>query len=110
MGIYRMYTGPDNETHIQELPLSTHPELEELQTVKGLRIRQDQGGRFLDFHPAPNKMWLITLAGELEIGLGDGTVHKFGPGDVRIFEDVTGHGHTARYLTDHVCALMPLPD
>ena len=27
MGIYRMYTGADNETHIEELPLSDHPEL-----------------------------------------------------------------------------------
>ena len=27
MGIYRMYTRPDNETHIEELPLSAHPEL-----------------------------------------------------------------------------------
>ncbi len=39
MGIYRMYTGPDNETHIEELPLSAHPELGELQTVKGLQIQ-----------------------------------------------------------------------
>jgi hypothetical protein len=53
---------------------------------------------------------LITLTGELEIGLGDGTVHKFGPGDVRLIEDVTGHGHTTRYVTDHVSALMLLPD
>ena len=57
-----------------------------------------------------NKRWLITLSGELEIGLGDGSVHKFGPGDVRLIEDVTGHGHTTRYVTDHVSALMLLPD
>lgn len=110
MGIYRMYTGPDNETHIEELPLSAHPELGQLQTVKGMQIQQNDGGRFLDFHQAPNKRWMITLSGELEIGLGDGTVHRFGPGDVRLIEDVTGHGHTTRYVTDHVSALMPLPE
>ena len=27
MGIYRMYTGTDNETHIEELPLPAHPNL-----------------------------------------------------------------------------------
>ncbi len=75
MGIYRMYTGPDNETHIEQLPLSAHPELGESQAVKGLQIQQNQGGRFLDFHQAPNQRWMITLSGELEIGLGDGTVH-----------------------------------
>ncbi len=94
MGIYRMYTGTDNETHIEELPLSAHPELGQLQTVQGMQIQQNAGGRFLDFHQAPNKRWMITLSGELEIGLGDGT----------------GHGHTTRYVTDHVSALMPLPD
>ena len=66
MGIYRMYTGSDNETHIEELSLADHPELGELQIVKGLQIQKNEGGRFMDFHQAPNKRWLITLAGELE--------------------------------------------
>jgi len=110
MGIYRMYTGPDDETHIEELSLSDHPELGDLQIVKGLQIQKNEGGRFMDFHQAPNKRWLITLSGELEIGLGDGTVHQFGPGDVRLIEDVTGHGHTTRYVTEHMSALMLLPD
>ena len=110
MGIYKMYTGSDNETHIEELSLADHPELGELQIIKGLQIQKNEGGRFMDFHQAPNKRWLITLSGELEIGLGDGTVHKFGAGDVRLIEDVTGHGHTTRYVTDHMSALMLLPD
>ena len=33
--------------------------------MKGLQIQQNQGGRFLDFHQAPNKRWLITLSGDL---------------------------------------------
>ena len=75
MGIYRMYTGPDNETHIEELPLSAHPELGELQTVKGLQIQQNQGGRFLDFHQAPNKRWLITLSGDPDPKRRRATLH-----------------------------------
>ena len=75
MGIYRMYTGSDNETHIEELSLSDHPELGDLQIVKGLQIQKNEGGRFMDFHQAPNKRWLITISGDLAIGLGDGTVH-----------------------------------
>ena len=50
MGIYRMYTGSDNETHIEELSLSDHPELGDLQIVKGLQIQQNEGGRFMDFY------------------------------------------------------------
>ena len=44
MGIYRMYTGDDNETHIEELPLSEHPELGELQDVGGMQIQQTRAG------------------------------------------------------------------
>ena len=40
MGIYRMYTGSDNETHIEELSLSDHPEFGDLQIVKGLQIQK----------------------------------------------------------------------
>ena len=110
MGIYRMYTGADNETHIEELPLGAHPELGELHNVKGMRIQHAPGGRFMDFHQAPDKRWLVILSGEMEIGLGDGSVHHFGAGDIRLIEDVTGHGHTTRYITDNVSAVMPLPD
>ena len=110
MAIYRMYTGDDNETHIEELPLSAHPELTEMQSVKGVQVQHNAGGRFMDFHQAPNRRWMITLSGDLEIGLGDGTVHRFGAGDVRLIEDVTGHGHTTRYVTNHTSVLLPLPD
>ena len=34
----------------------------------------------------------------MEIGLGDGTVHKFGPGHVTLAEDLTGKGHTTRVV------------
>ncbi len=74
--------------------MSAHPELAQLQSVKGMQIQQNEGGRFLDFHQAPNKRWMINLSGEVGIGLGDGTVHRFRSGDVRLIEDVTGHGHT----------------
>ncbi len=110
MGIYRMYTGDDNETHIEELPLDSHPELNDLQSVKGMRIQRTEGDRFLDWHPAPDKRWLIILSGEMEIGLGDGTKHRFQAGDIRLIEDVTGHGHTTRYVTENISAVMPLSD
>ena len=40
----------------------------------------------------------ITLSGEAEIGLGDGTIHRLGSGDVHMAEDLTGHGHTTRVV------------
>jgi hypothetical protein len=37
---------------------------------------------------------VIILSGQLEIGLGDGSTHVFGPGDARLVEDNQGDGHT----------------
>ena len=40
----------------------------------------------------------MTLTGEVEIGLGDGTTHRFGAGHVTLAEDLTGQGHTTRVV------------
>jgi hypothetical protein len=34
----------------------------------------------------------------MEIGIGDGTKRRFGPGDVVLADDLTGRGHTTRSL------------
>ncbi|MDA1175004.1 MAG: hypothetical protein O2826_10890, partial [Chloroflexi bacterium] len=56
--------------------------------------------------------FVITLSGEVEIGLADGTVHRYGPGHVNLAEDVTGKGHTTRVVGDvpRVRATVQLAD
>lgn len=107
MGIYRMYPGDDGETHIEEMTLESHPHLQDPQPVEGLRLWRVEEGRFSDFHPAPDRRWMIILEGEVEIGLGDGSLHRFGPGDIRLIEDITGHGHTTRFTQPYLAVLIP---
>jgi hypothetical protein len=97
MGISRMYTGDDGETHVEDLTLAEHPELLELMATHGVGFREQPAGAFSDFHPAPRRQYVITLSGEVEIGLVDGTVYRYGPGHVNLAEDVTGRGHTTRH-------------
>ena len=42
--------------------------------------------------------------------MGDGSVHRFGPGHVTLAEDLTGHGHTTRAVGDQprVTATIPI--
>lgn len=96
MAIVRVYSGDDGESHFEELTLESHPELTSLQPTKGIQFRLVEAGSFNDWHHAPRRQYVFTLAGEMEIGLGDGTVRKFGPGDVLVAEDLTGRGHTMR--------------
>jgi quercetin dioxygenase-like cupin family protein len=96
----RLYTGDDGATHLEEMALESHPSLTELQASKGVTFRSQQPGYFSDWHVAPRRQYVITLAGEAEIGLRDGSIHRLGPGDVNLAEDVTGTGHTTRVVGD----------
>jgi hypothetical protein len=96
MGVYRLYTGSDGESHIEEIGT------EALQNIKitgtmSFSVQERAPGHFMDFHPAPFRRWQIGLAGRTIIGLSDGTSHTFMPGDVRLIEDTAGTGHTTTY-------------
>ena len=110
MGIFRLYTGADGQSHLEELKLASHPELTALQPTTGIAFRTSAPGRFSDWHNAPQRQYVINLAGEVEIGLGDGTLHRFGPGNVTLAEDLTGKGHTTRVVGNvpRVSATIPL--
>jgi len=98
MGIFRMYTGPDGKSLLEEQTLAEHPFLGKPQAARYIIFAQQAAGTFLDWHPALRRQYVIVVSGQLEIGLGDGTLHRFGPGDARLVEDTTGQGHTTRYV------------
>jgi hypothetical protein len=51
-------------------------------------------GTCRDWHTALRRQYVITLSRAADIGLRDGTTHRTGSGDVKMAEDLTGHGHT----------------
>lgn len=111
MSIVRLYTGDDGNTHIEELDASSE-ELSALHDVKRMQFRVSPPGYFSDWHTAPRRQYIITISGEVEIGLRDGSVHRFGPGHVNLAEDLTGNGHTTRVVGDvpRVTATIHLED
>ena len=96
MAIVRIYAGEDGESHFEELELGSDPRLTGLQPAKGIEFRTMEAGYFSDWHHAPRRQFVFTLAGEMEIGIGDGSTRRFGPGDVLLAEDLSGRGHTIR--------------
>ena len=98
---YRLYTGEDGQSHLEELDLEKGPiEWAAVQKAAGVVFRKQDAGYFSDWHCAPRRQYIITLAGGVEIGTGDGTVKRFGPGDVMLADDLTGKGHTTRVVGD----------
>ncbi len=108
MGIFRMYTGDNGESVIEELQQDA-PILETLKTCSGCSLQINEVSEFSDFHPAPRRRWMSMLSGQIDIQLADGTIHSFGPNDLRLWEDVTGKGHKTRFPVPSVSISMPLP-
>ncbi len=58
-------------------------------------------------HPAPQRLVIIYLAGEMETTASDGEMRRFGPGSVVLVEDTSGKGHASRAIgSDDVLAVM----
>ena len=100
----RMYTGADGQSHFEELELPFNPSQEaqrtDVQAALGIQFVYQPPGYVIDWHPAPRRQYVITLQGQAEIVLGDGTVRRFGAGDVLLAEDLTGQGHITRVVGD----------
>ena len=98
MQVVRVYTGEDGKSHFEELELPyekvAEAERTAMQSATGIQFRRTPPGDFMDFHVAPRTQYVITLEGQAEIGLGDGTKRIFNAGDVLLADDLTGQGHT----------------
>lgn len=102
MKIIRIYTGPDQQSHFEELEIplmpATYGRESERVPAAGVIFRETPAGGALDFHPAPRRQFVVTLSGIGEIECGDGTRRRFGPGDILLAEDTTGQGHITREI------------
>lgn len=103
MGTYRMYTGDDGKATWEEIDLDAVPDWTGGIDVTQIRFGSRAPGVLQDWHPAPQRQFVIILSGWLRIGFEDGSTKVFGPGDARLVEDTTGVGHTTIALGDEPC-------
>jgi quercetin dioxygenase-like cupin family protein len=104
MKITRMYTGNDGRSHFEDLEMPFDPALEAQRTdvegTKGIQFVFQPPGFVIDMHPAPRRQYVITVQGQAEIEMGDGTVRRFAAGDIVLADDLTGEGHITRIIGD----------
>ena len=119
--IVRVYTGDDGRSHLEEVTLALHPFVDTegaygegtpLQQATGITFRVAPPGYLLNWHCAPRRQYTITLSGEAEIEVGDGTVKRIGAGDVILAEDLTGQGHITRVVGNQprLSVVVPLAE
>lgn len=115
--VTRLYTGPDGKTKVEEYEIPLKPqgkgtELSQTVAVKSVQFRRTNKDYDLDWHPASNRQYVVTLSGESEIELEGGRKLRLGPGHILLAEDTTGQGHISRAIGagDRISLFIPLAD
>ena len=115
--VTRIYTGDDGKTHAEELDVSLGQprgatELSESVPVTSIQFRRTSPDYFIDWHTAPRRQYVITLAGESVVEIGDGSTIRLHPGHILLAEDIEGQGHISRAVgsEDRISIFVPLAD
>ena len=107
MKITRLYNGANGESRFEELEIPLEEcgaigRLSEPWPASGVIFRETDPDYDYDWHPAPQRQFIIMLEGELEIEAGSGETRHFSPGDILLVEDTTGRGHRSRTTDNSV--------
>ena len=117
MRITRFYTGADNETRFEDLELP----LEHLGVVsRSPRVGVEDVmvidlhaavGEVRGPHNAPQRQLVVMLSGVHEVRAASGESRRWGPGELFLPDDTTGHGHFTTVIEAPVRYLfIRLPD
>lgn len=107
-----LYTRPDGRAAFRQEQValsegSPQAALSPLAASSGYQLRRSPVGFRSDFHCTQHAQWLFVLAGQMEIGLQDGSSRVFGPGEHFYSADLLPegaafdpavHGHRSRQV------------
>jgi len=116
MFMTRLYTGPDNQTHAEEVEVKftggNPGGAFQLMQVTGAELHRGAAGTVSDWHRGPRRQYVITLSGRGEVEVAGGKKISLEPGHIDLVEDTTGKGHITRSTgtEDRVTLTLPLAD
>jgi len=116
---HRIYTDSEGETHFgtvtvkQSLARAAPPAapfyVSEDSPASKYRFYTFEPGWVGELHPAPTRQFLALMSGGVEMQTTDGTVRRFGPGDLVLLEDTSGKGHLTRNIADGYSTFLVVP-
>lgn len=93
---FKLYTGTDNASHFVEGAVAENDPTD----VATIHFKESPPHSAFDWHDAPERQYVITLAGTLEFTTRDAEQFIIRPGDVLVAEDNVGSGHKWRLIDD----------
>ena len=116
MRITRVYTGDDGQSHFEDIAVAFPEEMGLGKrtphfAADSISMREAAAESEMDFHNAPRRQFVITVAGRPEMECGDGSTRQLGAGDVLLADDLTGQGHITRTVElPRRSVVVPVPD
>jgi hypothetical protein len=98
--VTRVYSDEKGESHFEDLAIQFENfhgnviKISKSMKSSDMSFSTFSGALAETWHTAPRKQAIITLSGEVELEVSDGSNRRFGPGHVILLEDTTGKGHT----------------
>ena len=101
MRIHNLYMDAEGNTHFRDIEIEWVEErysskLSRRFPATGIIFRETSGDYDLDWHPAPQRQYIINLDAGVQITASDGESRIIGAGEVILVEDVGGKGHLSR--------------
>ena len=105
MHITRVFADQEGESHFEdvEIELTSSGKIGKLSDklpAKNIIFRENEPEYNYDWHPAPQKQYIILLDGEIELEVSDVEIRRFGGGDIILVEDINGKGHRTKSVSD----------
>lgn len=99
--VTRIYADANGDSHFEDIqiPLNDNGMVGKLSDpvpAKYLILREVSAEYDWDFHPAPQRQYIVLLDGEIEIETSVGDRRRFSQGEILLVEDTTGKGHKTR--------------
>ena len=107
--IVRIYAGDDGESHFEDMSADDFAEIANNVGPGDITVGQRAPGWSQDYHTAPRHQYVVFMSGGAEIEVASGEKRQFGPGDVLVAEDLTGHGHIIRNTGEEARISLAVP-
>ena len=107
--IVRIYAGDDGESHFEDLTADQFADIANDVGPGDITVGQRPAGWWQDYHTAPRHQYVVFMSGGAEIEVASGEKRQFGPGDVLVAEDLSGHGHIIRNIGEEPRVSLAVP-